>query len=57
MSTILRNSKINIYSAEECTNVEARILKNWNSQICAGVLNASTDSCQGGAFLLNLYSK
>jgi hypothetical protein len=24
------------------------MLKNWDSQICAGMLDGSTDTCQGG---------
>lgn len=39
---------IKIFDKSRCAGVEENITKYWDSQVCAGVLDGSTDSCQGG---------
>ena len=51
-SNALKNAKVRIYPSSSCANVEEDILKNWNAQICAGAMDGSTDTCQGGGYLL-----
>ncbi|RNA25118.1 suppressor of tumorigenicity 14 -like protein, partial [Brachionus plicatilis] len=46
-SSVLQNSKIKIFQADKCSRIEVDVEKNWDSQICAGSLDGSRDTCQG----------
>ena len=46
-SNTLKNAEIVIYDSDYCQHVIPSNQKNWNSQICAGSLNGSADTCQG----------
>lgn len=43
----LQNAKVIIYNSSFCANVSTDLVKNWTSQICAGVNEGGVDSCQG----------
>ncbi len=46
-SNILNNVKLKILNASDCNSVLRNYPKNWNSQICAGILTGTKDTCQG----------
>lgn len=46
-SNLLKNAQINIYDRKACMKVELEVEKNFESQVCAGTLDGSADSCQG----------
>ncbi len=39
--------KISIYPSSSCNLVLPQVVKNWNSQVCAGHLAGGKDTCQG----------
>jgi len=41
----LKNAKINVYASSNCAYLGSST--DWNSQICAGELDGSEDTCQG----------
>ncbi len=43
----LQNAQISILNNSFCNKVIQENTKNWNSQICAGTLDGSRDTCQG----------
>ena len=43
----LQNTKITVYSENSCSNVYPNVVKNWNSQVCAGNIAGGKDTCQG----------
>lgn len=47
MLNILNNVKLTIYNPDLCANVGPQVLKNWNSQICAGNIFGGQDTCNG----------
>ena len=46
-SSKLYNVRLFYYPEIYCQNVFTSLTKNWNSQICAGILAGGKDSCQG----------
>jgi len=46
-SNELKNAKINIFNSTMCSSVLTEFDKDWDSQICAGELDGSEDTCQG----------
>jgi secreted trypsin-like serine protease len=46
----LQNAQISILNSSDCRRVSPSVPKNWNSQICAGLLAGGVDTCQGGLF-------
>jgi hypothetical protein len=54
-SSILKNAKVTVYGKSYCKLVGPKTPKDWNSQICAGSLDGSVDSCQGGEFIFKIF--
>ena len=46
-SDLLNNVKLKVYNSSACSNVYPAMIKNWNTQICAGDINGGKDTCQG----------
>jgi secreted trypsin-like serine protease len=44
---MLRNARIKLLNNSLCNNVLPLKEKNWKSQLCAGELDGSRDTCQG----------
>ncbi len=38
-SSVLKNAKITVYNKEKCLEVERFVAKDFNAQVCAGVLD------------------
>jgi hypothetical protein len=38
-SSLLKNAKITVFANEKCLNVERHVVKDFNAQVCAGVLD------------------
>lgn len=51
-SSLLKNSIITVYNSQNCAKVEDKIPKYADAQVCAGALDGSTDTCQGGSLTL-----
>lgn len=47
LSDVLRKVNITIYNSSACNNTNNELIKDWNSQLCAGDLNGKKDTCQG----------
>jgi secreted trypsin-like serine protease len=43
----LRNVRLNIFEGEMCNDIFPETPKNWDTQICGGVLEGGIDTCQG----------
>jgi hypothetical protein len=43
----LNNVKLRVYNSSICANVYPSMIKNWNTQICAGDIDGGKDTCQG----------
>ena len=46
-SNTLKNAIVDILDSSYCNRVAVFDTKNWDSQICAGKLDGSADTCQG----------
>jgi hypothetical protein len=38
LSAILQNVRLNVYATNYCSNVGATVPKNWNAQLCVGMV-------------------
>ena len=48
---ILYNVNLTIYNETMCSYVSIGVVKNWQSQICAGEITGGKDTCQGKIYL------
>ena len=46
-SNLLKNAQVNVFDRKACLGVESEADKNFETQVCAGTLDDSADSCQG----------
>ena len=54
VSNSLKNAQIEIYDSSICGNTIPECKKYWPSQICAGTLNGTADTCQGESNMFHL---
>ena len=47
LSDVLRKVNITVYNSSACNDTNNELIKDWNSQLCAGDLNGKKDTCQG----------
>lgn len=51
VSNSLKNAQIEIFDSIRCSKVVPESKKDWSTQICAGTLNSTADTCQGKSLM------